>query len=413
MTTINQQKFTTKITWIDYYQGFLAVAAVVVFFSKLDVYLHTLGIGLPLLWLIGFLFAAIPLLFSISERLKYIPMPVVVWVVGYLAVPLISILILPHVPDLQLFEDIVRTMVFLLLMLVIFSQHPLTLIWVKKAILLVTIANILMFIYEFLNPLAFYQIQVSPGRSSGFYTDSNSAGSAIILGIILSIDLIKPKYRLLFALVSFIGIAATFSRGAIVGWILIILIFMKNKVIPRYQISLLFLSFFMVITILSSQLSNLANMKTADGTELFNEDSLERVEFLLNPFGQKDDSSASRKGHVEEALDKFNQSPFIGNGLGSGASETFRDPEGLPQRSHNIYLDQAVEYGFLGAFIYPLLLLACVWNAQGEHKKYTLPFIAFLLLWGIFSHTTMESFYLLTSYAIMANFTQQSRLANF
>ncbi|MGL4883773.1 MAG: O-antigen ligase family protein, partial [Waterburya sp.] len=274
-------------------------------------------------------------------------------------------------------------------------------------------ANVLMFIYEFLNPLAFYLIQDAPGRSSGFYTDANMAGSAVILGMILSIDLIKPKYRLFFALFVFIGIATTFSRGAMVGWVLVILIFIVNRVIPRYQISILFLSIFMFITILSSQLNNLAHIKTADGTELLNEGTMERLDFFINPFGgQEDESTDGRMHHVEEAWTKFNKHPFVGNGLGSGGSQTYRDSLGNPQRSHNIYLDQIVEYGFLGVLIYPLLLLACVWKAQGEHTKYTIPFVAFLLLWGIFSHTTMSSSYLLIHYAIMANLTQQNRLAN-
>lgn len=413
MTNTINKKTQSENTFIAYYQGFLAVAAILVFFSKLDVYLGMLGIGLPLLWLIAFLFASIPLFVSISKRLKYISVPTVVWAIGYLILPLISILILPKIPDLQLFEDQIRTMVFFLLMLVIFSQHLLVLRWAKQAILLVTLANVFMFIYEFLNPFAFYLIQDAPGRSSGFYNDANMAGSALIIGMILSISLIKPKYRLFFSLFVFIGIATTFSRGAMIGWVIVILLFMSNRVIPRYQISILFLSMIVLITILSSQLNNLSNMKTADGTELFNEGTLERVEFLTNPFGQKDQSTEGRLGHVHEAWVKFNRQPFIGHGLGSGGSQTYRDAKGEPQRSHNIYLDQMVEYGFLGALNYPLLLFACVWKAKGEHKKYTFPFVAFLLLWGMFSHTTMSSFYLLICYAIMANFTQQSRIENF
>lgn len=413
MTTINTSQVNPrKITWIDYYQGFLSVAAILVFFTKIDVYLHTRGLGIPLLWLIGFIFAASPLFLTIGNRLKYIPIPVIVWVTGYLALPLISILILPQIPDLQYFEDQIRTMVFLLVMLLIFSQRPIFLKWVKLTILLVTIFNTVAFLYEFVNPLAFYTLQVSPGRSSGFYEDSNTAGCILILGMIASIDLIKPKYRLFFASFLFLGIATTFSRGAILGWFIVVLLFMKNEIIPRRQIVLLFLSMFVTITILSSQLNNLSNIKSADGTALFNDDSLERVEFLINPLGQKDDSSASRKGHVEEAWHKFTMKPFTGNGLGTGGSEVFRTSDGQPQRSHNIYLDQMVEYGFLGSLIYPFLLLACVWKAEGEHRKYSLPFIAFALLWGIFSHTTMESFCLLVYYAVMANLTQRSRLEN-
>ena len=48
-------------------------------------------------------------------------------------------------------------------------------------------------------------------------------------------------------------------------------------------------------------------------------------------------------------------------------------------RSHNVYLDRMIEYGFLGMFIYPLLILASVWQAQGEHRKYAFVFAIYAL----------------------------------
>lgn len=412
MTSFIKQENNHHNTFIVYYQGFLAVGAVIIFFTKLDVYLGKRGMGIPLWWAIAFMVASFPLFTSIFSRLRYIPTSIFVWCVAYLAMPLISILILPGLPEIQLLEDQIRSILFLILMLVIFSQHPLVLRWVKRTLFSLTFLNILMFIYEFFNPSAFHQQQHAPGRSSGFYIDANSAGASLILGMIFTIDLIKPKYRLFYALFVFVGIASTFSRGAMLGWLIVILLFMAKRVIPLYQLPIFVLSIFLSITILASQMDNLSRIKTADGTELFNEGTLARVEFLIDPFGQEDDSSEGRLGYVDETLSKFESKPFLGNGLGSGATSNASDIGGSGQvkRSHNTYLDQMVEYGFLGALIYPGLLFATVWKAQGELKKYTLPFVAFLLAWGLFSHTTLNSFWLLTSYAIMANITQQSRL---
>ena len=413
MTSINRAKPAQtgiKTGFLVYYQGFLAVMAVLLFFSKLDVYLEGRGIGIPLLWLGLLILAGMPVFVGLLSSLQSIPGSIVLWCGFYLAVPLLSILILPQVPDIQLFEDQIRSVIFLLVVLAIYSRHLLVLKWTKLTIFSVTIANVLMFIWEFFNPTAFYQLQHAPGRSSGFYRDANTAGIALILGLIFSIDLIKPKYRLLYSIFVFVGIAATFSRGAILAWGVVMLLFLVNRIIPRSQLPLMFLSAFMAILLISSQLGNLEYVKTADGTELFNEGTLARVEFLLDPLGQEDESGDSRLGYVDDAWAKFDRQPILGNGLGSGASQDYLSASGKPQRSHNIYLDQMVEFGFLGALIYPLLLLACVWKAAGEHKKYVAPFVFCLLLWGIFSHTTLNSFFLLTSYAIMANLTKQSRI---
>ncbi|WP_144054251.1 O-antigen ligase [Pleurocapsa sp. PCC 7319] len=388
--------------------------AVLVFFTKLSIYLQYIGIGIPLLWLIGFLFISIPVLITIPNRLKYIPISIVVWCAAYLAIPLISILIFPHITNLQFMEDRIRSIVVLLLMSVIFSQHLLVLRWTKLTILLVTLSNVCMFIYEFFNPLAFYREEDVIGRASGLYMDANEASCAIILGMIFTIDFIKPKYRLFYALFVVLGIAVAFSRSGMIGWLIVVLSFVATKVIPRYQLPIFVLSLLVSITILSSQLNNLIYMKNADGIDLFSPGTIARIEFLTNPLGQEDDSSGSRISHVDEAWQKFARKPFVGNGLGSGGSETkvanFNQDTG--QRSHNIYLDLMVEFGFSGALIYPLLLIASVWKARGELTKYTFPFIMFLLMWGFFSHTTLNSPFLLISYAIMANFTHQSRLRN-
>jgi|GEM_PF-822641 len=412
MTSLIEHKNQSKTSFIIYYQGFLAIASIFVFFTRLDVYLQDHTSIIPLYWLIGFLLASLPLFLSLFKRFDGISTNVLLWAGAYIALSLISILIQPTFPDQQFLEDQYRTIIFLFLMLTIFSYHPLVTKWVKLTILSVTLLNVGMFVYEFFNPLAFHEIQRAAGRSSGFYDDSNTAGIAIILGMIFTIDMIKPKYRLFYALFIFLGIASTFSRGSIAGWVLVAGLFILTKVIPRYQMPLILLFFMIVISILSTQLNNLKYLKTADGTALFKKDTLARVEFLIDPFAQKDSSQASRIHHVEDAWKKFEASPFIGNGLGSGQNSATVSQVGKAQRSHNTYLDLMVEYGFLGALIFPALLLASVWEAEGQFKRQGIVFVLFLMSQGFFSHTLLSEFCSLIFYAIMANLTKHSCLQN-
>ncbi|MGB5636566.1 MAG: O-antigen ligase family protein, partial [Waterburya sp.] len=368
------------------------------------------GIGMPLLWMIAFIVVSFPLFLSLLKKHKPISIPIVFWCGVYLAFPSISILILPKIPNLQYLENQIRTVIFLLLMLVIFSYHPLVSKWVKLTISLVTFINIGMFIYEFFHPFAFYLEPVAPGRSSGFYEDANTAAITVILSMIFTIDWFKPKYRIFYVLFILLGIAPTFSRGGIVGWFLVVLVFMVTKVIPRHQISFLFLSIFILISILSTQINNLKYIKTADGTKLFTENTITRVEFLIDPFGQKDKSSDTRLDILDESWQRFTRQPFIGQGLGSGESDSMAavQMEGVGERSHNMYLDKMLEYGFLGALLYPWLIFASVWKVEGEFKKQAIAFVIFLLSQGIFTHTLLSEFCSLSVYAIMANFTQHS-----
>ncbi len=401
----------TKATFITYYQGFLAIAAILLFFTKLDIYLFSNhGFFIPLYWLLGFLLASIPLWLSLLRRLDSLSKPLVIWSGIYIAASFISILLQPILPKEQYLEDQYRIIIFLLLTLGIFAYHPLLTKWIKLTIMSVTFLNMSLFIYEFFNPLSFYVKQVAPGRSSGFYGDSNTAGNSLVLGMIMTIDLIKPKYRLLYSLFIFIGLAPTFSRGAIVGWVIVVALLMIKKSIPRYQISLLLVFFLVIISILSTQINNLKYLKDSDGQELFHKDTLARVEFLIDPFAQKDDSKASREEHVEIAWRKFASHPLIGNGLGSGENAAAISLVGMAQRSHNTYLDQMIEFGFLGSLLFPCLLLACVWKAKGEFRNQGAAFVIFLLAQGFFSHTLISESCSSIVYAMMANLSKHSSL---
>jgi hypothetical protein len=410
MISLSESKNYPKATFITYYQGFLAIAAILIFFTRSDIYLSNHhGFFVPLFWMIGFLVASFPLWISLLSRLKDLSRPLVIWSGFYIAVSLISILVQPVLPKQQYLENQYRTIIFLIIMLGIFAYHPLVAKWTKMAVLFVTLFNIASYLYEFLNPLAFYLEQRAPGRSSGVYEDSNAAGIALVVGMIFTMDLIKPRYRLFYALLIFVGLAPTFSRGAIAGWVLVMGYLIWKKTVPRYQMPLLVVFFVVMISILSTQIGHLKYLKGSDGKSLLNEDSLARIEFLINPLAQKDDSKASREDHVKVAWGKFSRHPFIGNGLGSGENVATLSSTGVAQRCHNTFLDQMVEFGFLGVLFFPSLLLVSIWQAEGELKNQATSFMIFLLSQGFFSHTLMNEFCSLIFYAIMANLVIHSK----
>ena len=416
MTSLSRHINKQKTTFLIYYQCFLAVAAILVFFTELSGILKAYGIGLPLYWLAAFLFLAAPLYPSAIKRLQYLPLSIFVWFGIYLAMTSIVVLFMPGsaVPLQQIMEDQIRSIIFLCLLMLIFSEHRIVQQYTKITILIVTIFNVFLFVAQFLNPSILQEVQDAPGRAGGFYIDSNAASCGLNMGLIFSISLIKPKYRLFYALFVLMGNAVTFSRGGMACWLLIIVMFMVLKILPIKQLPLLFGSILMAAIIVSSQIDNLAYITTPNGDSLFNEGTIERVKFLANPFaegeGIEEEEDDSRILLVQIGWEKFSNSPWYGNGLGSGEHQGVKADLDSAPRSHNIYLDRMIEYGFLGAFIYPMLILASVWKAQGEHRKYAMVFAVFALIWGIFSHTVLTNFFILTSIAYTAVLTKQSQI---
>jgi len=416
MSSLTRQTNKQKTSFLINYQCFLAVAAILVFFSKLDGVLSAYEKGQPLFWMIGFLFLAVPLYPLILKKFPYLPRAIFVWFAIYLAMTSIVVLAMPSssAPIQQIMEDQIRSMIFISLMLLIFSEHSIVQQLTKVTILFVTFFNVLLLLAQFVKPTILQEVQDVPGRSGAFYIDPNMASCGLNLGLIFTIGLIKPKYRLIYALFVLAGNAVTFSRGGMACWLLIVLLFMALKIMPVTQLPMLVASVVVAATIISSQIDNLAFMTTPDGDVLFNEGTIERVRFLANPFaegeGIEEEEEDSRILLLELGWKKFSSSPIFGNGLGSGEHEGMKPDSDKAPRSHNVYLDRMIEYGFLGIFIYPLLILASVWQAQGEHRKYAFVFAIYALIWGIFSHTVFTNFFILTSIAFMAVLSKQSRI---
>ena len=416
MTSLSRHINKQKTTFLIYYQCFLAVAAILVFFTDLSGVLKAYGIGLPLYWLAAFMFLAAPLYPSAIKKLQYLPLSIFVWFGIYLAMTSIVVLFMPGsaAPLQQIMEDQIRSMIFLCLLMLIFSEHWIVQQYTKITILIVTIFNVFLFIAQFLNPTILQEVQDAPGRAGGFYIDANMASCGLNMGLIFSIGLIKPKYRLFYALFVLMGDAVTFSRGGMACWLLIVVMFMVFKVMPLKQLPLLLGSVLMAALVISSQIGNLAYITAPNGEPLFNEGTIERVKFLVNPLaegeGIEEKEDDSRVVLVQMGWEKFSNSPWYGNGLGSGEHQGINAELGDEPRSHNIYLDRMIEYGFLGVFIYPLMIFASVWKAQGEHRKYAMVFTIFALIWGIFSHTVLTNFFILTSVAYMAVVTKQSQI---
>ncbi|MUL39001.1 hypothetical protein BWI75_22520 [Gloeocapsopsis sp. AAB1 = 1H9] len=382
---------------IIYYQCALAIAAVAIFFSDADLYFFRSGQSpapINIIFLFGGL--SIPLLFSIFNRIKYFPSAFIVWVVGYITVSLLYFLIfLSSDVGYQELRLRVLSAIFIFIMLLIFSKYHVVQVWARYAILFVGALAVLNNIYELLNPLIFSGLN-DTGRPAGFYVDPNRSGCALVLSMIFSTEILPQKYRPY--LISFIGlgILLTFSRGAILGWILVTLIFIKKRVISKHQIVYWLIAVGVLVVglgFLSSEFVNINQLPYG---------IRERLEWFENPTGSEH-SADSRMDILIAGWQLFLQSPLWGNGIASTIEWSF----GIS--THNMYLFYMTDHGFLGILILPLLVYAVTRNSRGESQYIALAFATFIILWGIFSHTVIEDRFILLSFALMATLSVTSQ----
>ncbi len=394
------QSINIKFDLLFYYQCALAIAAILAFFTDINSYLYTSGIVSqpPLFWILGFAVASIPLIFS---RNKYIPTSVILWCFGFIFVSLLWFVLFPGSGELA-FEELRKRLlavIFLIAMAFIFSRNPTIHYLTRWAIFLAVLITVFNSIYEFFNPAAFNALG-NGGRVTGFYLNPNSNGCALILGMIFSVSILQPIYRLPFVYLVGIGVFLTFSRGAILGWLITVIIFTVAGVLHFNKILYWILGIGTFIISLGSQwwqelLQNLD----------LNANSLERIAWFQNiSTSDSEDSADSRLEVAQLAWQMFMKHPFFGNGIGSTLTWN------VEISTHNIYLYYMADHGIIGVLILPVLVYGAIRHARGETKYIGLAFAVFILLWGLFSHNVLEERYILILFSLMAGMTEGSKL---
>jgi O-antigen ligase len=399
-----------------YYQATLAIGSVLVFFTFIDVYFFGIGkLPAPVVSISLFIGAGFLLLvFTRFAILKYMPSELIIWCAGYLAISLFSFQVAvsfyaeyPFVDEA--FPEVrirILSEAFLIIMYLIFAKYPkiqnLTRVAICLAVLLAVFNNI----REVSDPLAFQGLNGS-GRAAGYFIDPNRAGCALMLGMIFGMGIIPRQLRIPFALLVIFGIFLTFSRGAILGWFIVMAIFIQSGVIPRKQVLFWVVGITTIILVLGPVLSNL-DLNELQRLGLIKVDIKNitgRLEWFQNPVANRDDSGDSRLEVVITAWNMFVEHPILGNGI---ASTKNLNNWGIS--THNMYLLFLTEHGILGIFILPLLVYAVTWNSRGESKHIALAFSAFILLWGLFSHNIVEDRSILIIFSLMAAMNVTSRL---
>ena len=253
-------------------------------------------------------------------------------------------------------------------------------------------------IYELFNPLTFSTI---PGRSSGLYSNVNQSGAALVLGLILSYQVIPDRFKMAYVLITAAGVIPTFSRSAMIGWLLVVAYFFIRAGF-RAQIRRLAILATICIGVLVSPLwGDIQQSLEQRGTLSLN--IVERVQFFTGG-SQADDSTTERRAVAGRAWGMFGERPI--SGWGTGANGRI---EGFDVGTHNIYLSMIVDHGAIGFFVIPFLLLSVLWGLNRRSIDIAVPWLLFVLTWGMFSHNVLEERYILLAVGLMTSVVAVNR----
>jgi O-Antigen ligase len=393
-----------KWNFLLIYQCILAMGAVLAFFTNFDLFFFMAGMGPPpTLYILIFLMGSLPIWYVYWQKRIQFLFPVIVWLGCFLTFSMLS-LALSSFSALAIEESNRRivTTIFILTMAVIFSGSVVVQLWARRAVLIAMVISTVNVIIELFNPMTFAVIDFPdrpPGtlryadRPSGLYIDPNKTAFALVLGLIFCTHLLPPKYRIPFVFVVGIVIFLTFSRGAILCWLILLFIYSFTGVISGKTILYWGLGSVVFITVLF--VGGIIDIQQLHASGIITDDMMGRLEWFQNPLA-KEDSADSRKEVAATAFQMFLDNPILGNGIASTLALS------IGISTHNTYLYFMADHGILGALVVPSLVYATAANIRGENRPMGLMFMILVSLWACFCHTLTDDRYILTGFALMA-----------
>lgn len=372
------------------YRTLLAVGLVLLFFTNAANYGLRFGVP-PVFWIAALVAASAPLVLIdlIRQGLRIAPLGV--WGFAYLLVS--SLWFVPSSQSPVAWQQVqtrVLAVVFLLLATYLFSEAR-ALRAARRAVVAATLLTVALNLYEVAFPMTFSEI---PGRASGLFANVNQSGAALVLGLILGAEALRPRLRLPYALAAGLGILATVSRAAILGWGLVMALWAARRGNRGPAIAAgVVVTAAAALLLLSPWWAGVEQALAERG--VLTENVRERLD-IFGGGNLADASTLERQQVAALAWSAWSDHPLAGAGTGASTERPFE------LGPHNMYLAMMVDHGFVGLFLLPTLLLAAAWGADPARSPDVVPFVVFLAFWGFFSHNVLEERYILLAVAFVA-----------
>jgi len=212
------------------------------------------------------------------------------------------------------------------------------------------------------------------------YENPNLSGQYLVLTMALGIWVLPRHLRVFFTLAVGLGVLLTFSRSAIVVWLVAMIALIWYGAFP-YKKALVWVAVggglaFVAGSIMLGTMPGL--LEAAGLTERLNADTIDRMSGSF--FSQRDLSSRDRLAVAQQGLRLFLDSPMLGAGLGATR-------EGLSVGApHNMYILLAAEMGVLGLAMF-FSLIWILWSTGAPVARII---VLVLAVSSLFSHNQLE-----------------------
>jgi O-antigen ligase len=377
----------------SYYASFVAVLAVLVFFTGISNYAFTVGLLSfpPLYFVLALLVFTIPLAVTREGVRALLTSRLMLWMVADLSVAATSFLWSSQSPVAQQALRLRFLIGLFAYTLVVLFYRRIARYHARLAVLTCTWLAIGLNYYELFNPGS---IGFLFGRSAGLYINPNVAASAILLGMVISIDVIRPSRRPALVLLSGIGVFLTLSRGALLCWGVIVAATLIQRQMRFRQLMATFLVVVLVgapTVLFSGQLA-----RVTEALSFINSRSqgFRRVLEAQEVIAAGDFSTEERADVARRGIALLLERPLTGFGIGYTLEWEAR------VSTHNIFLRYGAESGIPGVLVALLLIVMIRWRAAPAARPLATNMLLFLLVWGMFSHNVFEEWHMILGIAL-------------
>jgi O-antigen ligase len=250
-------------------------------------------------------------------------------------------------------------------------------------------------IVDFANPGLLYPVDLTGavlGRAAAMFINPNLAGEAILHIAVLGFAVLDRRYRMPLFLLAGIAILTTFSRAAIIAWVVLLGLFIYKRTLPRSAVISLMIAIGVLLVFIGSFESYISSREEFEDAAT---NILSRLNFFSS-FTFDDDSSEERAGVIQAGWELFLQNPLFGSG--AGATHFWRHRGS----THNQLLLLAAEYGVMGILLWGWMLIMLCKSVFFSDRglRYAMAFLfAFM---SMFTHQMLDAAsYWLTTFALV------------
>ncbi|MGH8403648.1 MAG: O-antigen ligase family protein, partial [Gammaproteobacteria bacterium] len=324
------------------------------------------------------------------------------WCVLFLGLTLMAYAVVPS-SDISTLKERIRDVLLLTSLLGVFLMMPDQIIFVRKLVFWAVVLGVLVNLISLVDSIFLLSGKfIAAQRPAGLYINPNESATALILGMLLAIGVVAKTRRIPFVIWVFVGVAATFSREAILGWALVVTVLCISGTV-NWKSLLLWISALVVALVLMVLVLIKVGVLNVFVKQFYSM-QLHRLVWFAD--GIRSGTSADiRLKLLKDAWDLFLQHPWLGNGLGSTTHWH------QAYSTHNMYLYYMDDYGIVGALLYPLLVWCIVYESREATRRIAWCMAIFMLFWGLFDHNVVHNYYALFSISLMAAMSKISARA--